>query len=234
VIVRSVDDGLLLMTQPDHAHLARAITEHCVPLAGHPRRDAILHAIGEHDNGWAEEDAAPTVNPNTGHVADFVSVPLSVRHAVWPRGISRLADDPWAAALVAQHALTVYDRFRAEAEWTPFFDEMAAARGVMLRASGMRLDDLEADYRFVRLADLISLTFCTGWADEQRFGDWTVQRCGTLIVVTPDVFGGAAIPIEINGTLIRNPPFRSDAELRAALSAANPRTLRGAVAGRKY
>jgi hypothetical protein len=233
VIVRPVDDGLLLMTQPDHAHLARAIMVHCVPLAARPRRDAILHAIGEHDNGWAEEDAAPTVNPNTADVADFVSVPLSVRHAVWPRGVARLADDPWAAALVAQHALTVYDRFRTVVEWTPFFDEMAAARGAMLRASAMPLDDLEADYPFVRLADLISLTFCTGWTDAQRFGDWTVQRFSTRVVVVPDPFGGAEIPIEIHARRIRTPPFRSDAELRAALSEATTATLRGEVAGRR-
>jgi len=110
VIVRRVHDAIQLITQPDHAHLARTIMEHCVPLAARRRRDAILHAIAEHDNGWAEEDAAPTVNPTTGTVVDFVSAPLSVRHAVWPRGIARLADDPWAAALVAQHALTVYDR----------------------------------------------------------------------------------------------------------------------------
>jgi hypothetical protein len=232
VIVRPVDDGLQLITQPDHAHLARTIMELCVPLASQPRRGAILHAIGEHDNGWAEEDAAPTVNLTTGNVADFVSVPLSVRHGVWPRGVTRLADDPWAAALVAQHALTVYDRFRSEVEWTPFFDEMAAARGAMLRASGMPLDDLEEDYPFVRLADLISLTFCTGWTDEQRFGEWTVQLSGTLVVVTPDAFGGAKIPIEIHARQIRNLRFRSDAELRDVVNEASTTTLQGEVAGR--
>jgi uncharacterized protein DUF3891 len=233
VIVRSVHGGLQLMTQPDHAHLARTIMEHCVPLAARPRRDAILHAIAEHDNGWTEEDAAPTVNPATGNVVDFVSAPLSVRHAVWPRGVARLADDPWAAALVAQHAVTVYDRFRSEAEWTSFFAAMEAMRGAMLRASGTPLDHLVADYAFVRLADLISLTFCTGWTDEQRFGDWTVQLSGTRVVVTPDAFGGAEIPIEINAREIRNQPFRSDAELRDALSEANTTTLRGEVAGRR-
>ena len=204
--------------------------EHCVPLAARARRDTILHAIGEHDNGWAEEDAAPIVDSKTGNVVDFVSAPLSVRHAVWPRGVARLSDNPWAAALVAQHALTVYERFRSETEWASFFAEMEAARGVMLGASGMPAGDLAADYVFVRLADLISLTFCTGWTDEQRFGDWTVQRSGTLIVVTPDAFGGATIPIGINAKQIRNPPFRSDAELRAALSEANTTTLRGEVA----
>jgi hypothetical protein len=231
VIVRPVCDSVQLITQPDHAHLARTIMEHCVALAAHPRREAILHAIGEHDNGWAEEDAAPTVNPETGHVADFVSVRLDARHAVWPRGIARLADDPWAAALVAQHALTVYDRFRSEAEWTPFFAEMAAARDAMLRASGMPLEGLVADYPFVRLADLISLTFCTGWRDAQRFGDWTVQLSGTRVVVTPDPFGGMEIPIEINAREIRNQPCRSDAELRNALGDSQTTTLRGIVAG---
>ena len=233
MIVRPVDDGLQLITQPDHAHLARTIMESSVPLAVRPRRDAILHAIGEHDNGWAEEDAAPTVNSNTGSVADFVSVPLSVRHRVWPRGVARLADDPWAAALVAQHALTVYDRFRSDTEWTPFFDEMAAARSEMLRVSGMPLDALDADYPFVRLADLISLTFCAGWADEQRFGDWTVQLFGTRGVVSPDPFGGVVIPIEINAREIRIRQFRSDAELRDALKEGSTTTLRGEVSGRR-
>jgi hypothetical protein len=231
VIVRPLPDGIQLITQPDHAHLARRIMEHCVPLAARTRRDAILHAIGEHDNGWAEEDAAPTVNPQTGNVVDFVSAPLSVRHAVWPRGVARLSDDPWVAALVAQHALTVYDRFRSAAAWTPFFAEMEAARDAMLRASRMPLDDLVADYAFVRLADLISLIFCTGWTDEHRFADWTIQLSGTRVVVIPDAFGGVKIPIEIKAREMRNQSFQQDAELRDALREANTTTLRGEVSG---
>jgi hypothetical protein len=205
--------------------------EQCVDLAARPRRDAILYAIAEHDNGWMEEDAAPTVNSVTGRVIDFVTAPLRVRHAVWPRGIARLAVNPWAAALVAQHAITVYDRFRSEAEWQPFFAEMEAARSAMLLASGLTLDDLAADYPFVRLADLISLTFCVGWTDEQRFGDWTIQLSGTRVIVTPDAFGGATIPIQVNATVIRDRPFQSDEALREALSEAAATTLQGEVAG---
>jgi uncharacterized protein DUF3891 len=231
VIVRPLPDAVQLITQPDHAHLARAIMEHCVPLAARPRRDAILHAIDEHDNGWAEEDAAPTVDPRTGNVVDFVSAPVHVRHAVWPRAIARLADDAWAAALVAQHALTVYDRFRSDAEWTSFFAEIETTRGAMLGASALPLNDLLADYAFVRLADLTSLAFCTGSTDEQRFGDWTIQLSGTRVVVTPDAFGAAEIPIEVRARRVRNHPFRSDRELRDALSEAKATTLRGEVAG---
>ena len=110
MIVRTEHDGVIPITQPDHAHLSGRIMEHCVPLRASPRRASILRAIREHDNGWTEEDAAPTIDPATGRIADFVNIPLHVRHGVWPRGVARLADDPWAAALVAQHAITVYGR----------------------------------------------------------------------------------------------------------------------------
>lgn len=204
--------------------------ERCVPLSALPRRDAILHAIGEHDNGWAEEDAAPIVDPASGAVVDFVNAPLQVRQGVWPRGVARLAGNPWTAALVAQHAITVYDRLRADAAWTSFFAGMEAARGAMLRASGLPLDELLTDYAFVRLGDLISLTFCGGLTADQRFGAWKIQLSGTRVAVTPDPFGGATIPIEIRAREIGAERFRSDTELRDALSRAKTATLRGDIA----
>lgn len=96
----------------------------------------------------------------------------------------------------------------------------------------MLRNDLVADYRFVRLADLISLSFCAGWTDEQRFGDWTVQLSDARLIVTPDVFGGATIPIAIDAREIFSGPFRSDGELRDAFRHAHVTTLRGEVAGR--
>jgi uncharacterized protein DUF3891 len=230
VIVRAVDDRLQLITQPDHARLARRVMEHCTPLTTRARRDEILHAIAEHDNGWTEEDASPRVNPATGQIVDFVSAPASVRQHVWPRGVARLADDPWAAALVAQHAITVYDRFWPDSEWRPFFAGMEEARDRMCRASGRSLDVLLADYVFVRLADLISLTFCTGWVNEQRFGEWAVQRFDARVVVSPAAFSETAIPIEITAKEIRDQRFRSDEELHDALREARVITLAGVVA----
>lgn len=231
MIVRPNADGVQLITQPDHAQLARTIMEHCVPLRSRPRRGAILHAIAEHDNGWAEVDAAPTVNPATSNVADFITVALSVRHAVWPRGIARLADDPWAAALVAQHALTVYDRFRGDSAWRSFFAGMEEARDTWLRVSGRPLDELAADYPFLRLGDLISLAFCTGSTDAQTFGEWTVRLSGTRVAVTPDPFGGATIAVAISAKMIHQQSFGSDDELHDALRHASSTTLRGEVAG---
>lgn len=230
MIVRQAGAGLLLITQPDHAQLAGRIMRHCVSLADHPRRGAILRAIAEHDNGWAEEDAAPLADPGSGGVVDFVAAPLAVRHRVWPRAVERLARDQWAAALVAQHAITVYDRFRPDPAWAPFFAGMEALRDRMAEF-GATATDLRDDYAFVRLGDLVSLTFCTGWTDDQRYADWTVRLSGDRVRVAPDPFGGAVIPIEIAAREIPARPFRTDAELRDALARASTTVLRGAASG---
>jgi hypothetical protein len=231
MIVRTFRDRLELVTQPDHARLARAIMDHCVPPRDQPRRDAILLAISEHDTGWAAPDAAPMVNAATGGVFDFIGAPPGVRQAVWPRSIAALEGDPWAAALVAQHALTVNDRFRPDREWMPFFEAIEAARGALLRSAGVPLADLLGDYVFLRLADLISLAFCSGSIEEQRFDAFTVTVRGARVVVTPDVFGGAVIPFSIEAKVIANRPFQSDDDLRRALREAGTAILPGEVAG---
>jgi len=230
MIVRPLPAGLQLITQPDHAHLARRIMEHCIPLAHHPRREEILLAIGEHDSGWEETDAAPSVDPATGGVADFIKVPVSVRQGVWPRAIARLAGEPWAAALVAHHAWFVYERFRtsADPEWAAFFAEMAAARDARLEALRLPFDELESDYAFLRLGDLISLAFCTQAPEPSRYGRWRVQADGARVVVGSAPFSGA-VPFEVQARELHAGPFRSDDELRAAVGAAMTTTLRGEV-----
>jgi hypothetical protein len=231
VIVRPDSDFVHVITQPAHAALAAHIIQHAVELEAHPRRSEILLAVSEHDNGWAEEDAAPIVNPATGYLADFINVPLPVRHRVWPRAIQRLEAQTWSAALVAHHALVVYDRFRPEAEWAPFFAGLAATRDRLVEKSGMSFEELGSDYRFLRLADLISLIFCMGLSETQRFAGWTVQPAGDRVVVTPDPFDGAPVPIRIGARQLPNRRFRSDAELRAAVSAAAEVILTGSASG---
>lgn len=232
MIVRPLDTGTqLLITQPDHAHMARTAIEYCTALYDHSRRGSVLIAVGEHDNGWTEEDGSPTVDPHTGAVVDFITAPIHMRQRVWPRGVARLANDPWAAALVAQHAITVYDRFRTDPEWAAFFAGMEVERDARLQSSGLAAEELDSDYPFVRLGDLISLTFCTGWTDPQTFAQWTVERSGSRIRVTPDPFGGATIPLAIAALEVRRGPFASNEDLRQALEEGASITLRGEVAG---
>ena len=229
MIVRHAGDRVQVITQPDHAQLAGSIMEHCTPLAGRSRRDTILRAIREHDAGWFEQDEAPRVNADTGEILDFIAIPRAIRQAVWPRTVGRLNDDPWAAALVAHHAVTVYDRFRSDPDWTSFFATMEAARDTRVRAAEYSFDDLVADYTFLRLADLISLAFCTGSTDPQRIAEFTIRLSGADVRVAPSAFGGSSIPIAIAAKELRSQHFQSDAELHAALRTADTITLRGTV-----
>jgi hypothetical protein len=232
MIVRSNGSELELITQPDHAQLARRVMEHSRGLRDHPRRDRILHAVGEHDIGWAELDAEPTVNAETGEIYDFIHAPVAARQAVWPRAVARLSSDPWVAALVAQHALTAYDRYRSDPEWTSFFDEMTRSRDDSTARAEGRLEDLLADYMFVRLGDLISLSFCVGFTGEQQFGEYTVNRTADGVEVSPWLFEDAAIAMEVQARVIPGRAYPSDEALREAMAAAKPVVLRGSCVRR--
>jgi hypothetical protein len=229
MIVRPAGEAVHLITQPDHAALAREIMEGCEALATLPRRARILHAIGEHDNGWREPDEAPSIDPGTGAILDFVNTPVNVRQGVWPRGVARLHDDPWAAALVAEHAIVVYERFRADDEWRHFFADMEATRDRLIGEAGLGLADLQSDYRFVRLGDLVSLTFCTGWTKPQRCYAWSVQLIGSRVTVEPDPFAGLEIPFEISARELTAVPFEYVEEFRLALRRSPVVSLHGRV-----
>jgi hypothetical protein len=150
---------------------------------------------------------------------------------VWFRGVARLRDDPWAAALVAQHAIVVYDRARSDPAWAAFFAAMEASRDTLVRTAGHDIGKLERDYVFVRLGDLISLAFCTGWTDAQHYDPWSVQRDGSRVIVTPDPFDVREFPIDVPARELANGSFASDEDLRAALRAAPDMSLHGIAMG---
>lgn len=233
MIVRRFDDRTLLITQPDHARLASGLMAHCRTLLEHPRRETILHAIASHDDGWAIEDANPTVDPATGDVADFVRARTEVRQGVWPRCVGALAEEnPWAAALVAHHALTVYTRLRANPDWHAFFAKMGVIRDALIKKTSLEPADLEADYVYLRLGDLISLAFCMGSNDLNQFSGYRVELFRDRVIITPDLFGGQEIPIQVSAMELPPTKFRSNAELREALAEAPLTSLAGSVSYR--
>lgn len=238
MIVRDEGATFLLITQPDHAQLAETImaairTE--PPLEG-PARRTILLATREHDNGWTEVDAEPTIDPETGRPCDFMSGPARVKHELWPRGITRVAKtDPLAGALVAEHAVTVYGYRRSEPEWVPFFGTIEAMRDALLQRIGMftgaSRETFEADYRCVRLGDALSLQFCNAWTEPQTTLGYEASVNGPTLLVAPDPFGGATVPLRVIGRRIPARPYAHDADVRAALAAAAPEVIAGDARG---
>jgi hypothetical protein len=238
MIVRDERDTFLLITQPDHAQLSEAIiaavrTE--APLNG-PARRTILVATREHDNGWTEVDAYPTVDPSTGRPCDFMSGPAPVKHELWLRGIARAAkSDGLAGALVAEHALTVYGYRRGEAGWAPFFSTIEGMRDALLQRLGMfsdaGRDTFDAYYRCVRLGDMFSLQFCNAWTDPSTTLGYRAEMQGTTLLISPDPFAGATVALRVVGHRIPARRYRDDAQVRTAIAAATPEIVKGIARG---
>lgn len=232
VIIRANGDELLLIQQVDHAALAERLIGAWRPgdFKESSRRDEILFATRRHDDGWIDEDAAPLVDSESGGLLDYVHAPDDVRRGIWPRGVERLSPFPYPAALVAQHALHLFEKYRADPEWTAFFERMERLRDANLAAAPRTNEDLRRDYFFVRMADLLSLQFCDDWREPQRFGDFESCWDGTRLTVTPDPFGGATVSMTI--TARRLPNIRFDARAAADAFAEAPRlTISGVAAG---
>ena len=233
MIIREGHDELLLIAQADHAALAERImiAWRRDGLAASPHNADILYATRRHDDGWIEHDAAPIVDPAAGRLLDFVHAPDPVRRAIWPASVAGVSDRPYAAALVAQHPIHLYDRYRADPVWQPFFTEMEALRDRHLAAARTRADDaFMASYFFIRMGDLLSLQFCDDWQEPQQHGAFSSRWDGTRLTVTPDPFGGQTVALAV--TARRLPRRAFDAPEAAAAFAAAPTTiLRGVASG---
>lgn len=233
MIVRAREDGVLLMTQPRHAALAADVMRNWSAdgLPASSRWASVLLATAEHDNGWLEVDRAPLQDAATGEILDFVHAPVERKHEVWPRGVDRLSGDPYAAALVAQHALTIYARQRGRTEWGGFFRAMEERRAGYMAAAGATESELAADYFFVRAGDLASLIFCNGWTDPEEHGQYTMRLAGSRLEITPDPFGGHEVPLAANARLLPNRPYTGEHDLREAFDCAPEVLLTGVATG---
>jgi hypothetical protein len=168
----------------------------------------------------------------SGRLLDFVHAPDDVRQGVWPRSIERLAHSPYAAALVAQHALQVYRNNRSKPDWQPFFVRIETLRAEQLRrAAPLTLDNLVADYFFVGMGDLVSLCLANAWPEPQREGGYSIRVQDARVVVTPDPFGGESVALTVPARRLPARAYRSVADAAAALAAAPTVALDAVAAG---
>lgn len=233
MIIRADGNSLLFITQPDHARLAAEAIAHWQldGFAEHPRRSRILRATEQHDNGWIEEDEATHVD-SEGVPLDFVAVPAPVRQQIWPRAVARMMpEDPYAAALIAQHAIAVYSASRNDRGWDAFFEGLSVKRDALLAESGIGRADFDNDYKFVNAADRLSLAFCTGWTKLLESYGRQITLNGSVVEVAPDPFAGARVPLTVRARRLPQRRYRSSDDLRAALHGAPVEVLHGEAVG---
>ena len=199
-----------------------------------PTRETVLLATCEHDNGWLEVDALPTVDRANGRPHHFMTAPDAVKRGIWPRGVTRLeSTDPAAAALVAQHSLTVLER-QPSPEWQAFFATMEAERDRILAGGPYEtgLPALLTDYRMVFLGDLLSLIFCCGWRDRFRREGYDIRlEEDDALVVRPDPFGGQTVELTAYARRIPARRYGADDDLRRSLADAPEIAVVGRAVG---
>lgn len=235
MIVVPEESRLLVVSQHDHALLAREVLSlwRADGLPEHPRRDELLFAAREHDNGWREADSAPRVDPATGRPHDFTTVPPDVRIEIWLRGAARYAGRrPRAALLITRHALALHRDRRGEEPWEEeLFAPLDERYEELLEETGADEEAVEADYRFLELADALSLAACGRWTD------WTHrngigERGGYRFRYRPDGRGAAgellldpfplagATTFRVRCRRIPDRAYRGDADLGGELALA--------------
>ncbi len=156
MIVRERADSFVLVEQHEHAlvsgEFARRWVEEPVP-AG-----PTLYAVENHDVGWREPDREVHWNEASGRPHSFVDHPLGPKLEAWRQGIEWVeAREAYAGLLCSLH----YSRFVLGSE-NPLeveFREREAARQERLRlgVSPAELENLERNFRFLRLCDGLSL-----------------------------------------------------------------------------
>ncbi len=244
MIVRPGADGtLLLITQPAHARLAATLMSAWDWSAAAPSataRGAVLFAIAEHDNGWKEVDAAPLLSAATARPHDFMDLPAKLKREIWPRGVERIAaQSPLAAALVAQHALTLHAHRKHEPQWRDFFKLMEDLQGRLLQQCAAQgpfsREAFDRSYDLLYVGDLVSLVFCNRWTDqaEARGCRITLAAGGDedAVLIAPDPFNGARVHFEVCARAIADREYASGEDLRTAYEEGRQVTLRGSARG---
>lgn len=220
VIVVDEGDLLRVITQPDHARFAAELLSlwRTQGLPEHPRRQQLLFAVREHDNGWREADSAPRVDPTTEKPFDFTTYPESGRLVIWRRGILRFVDQqPYSTLLIAEHAEAIHQPLNAD--WQDLFDRLEPLRQGWLDRVATDLSEVKADYRHLETADAISLAFCTRREASWEGESLTARVVGEVVHLDPFPLAGTTT-FQIPVRRIPNRPYATDSGVGSALARA--------------
>ena len=159
MIVRGRPDAFLLFGQHEHALIAG---EFALRWRERPRPfESTVYAITNHDLAWREPDREVLWNEKKDRPYSFMDYPLHLKLSAQKRGIDSVeGHDPYAGCLCSMH----YARFLLDSERP---EEVEFREGEMERQARLKetmsqreLENLERNFRFLRLCDGLSLFLC--------------------------------------------------------------------------
>jgi Protein of unknown function (DUF3891) len=159
MIVRERPDAFLLFGQHEHALIAGEFA-----LRWRERPDPLestLYGIVNHDLGWRELDQDVLWNEEKDRPFSFVDFPLDLKLPAQRRGIDAVQDhEAYAGCLCSMH----YARFLLDSERPEEVQfreaEMERQNSLEQRMSANERENLERNFRFLRLCDGLSLFLC--------------------------------------------------------------------------
>lgn len=154
----------LLVSQVDHAHVSGTITRQW-----HSHfSDEVVQAIAHHDDGWAEWEQEPKLNPEIGGPFSFTEMPLEQALVIWDGSIAGARKiGPLAGFIVAGHFYSLLNESE-HAQQPGAIAWLAAKRKqrtawldewVRMEASHS-LDEAKRAQQQLALTDLFSLWLC--------------------------------------------------------------------------
>jgi len=94
------DKKWLIMSQVEHARISGELTN----TLSERFPPEVVDGIAHHDDGWAEWEAAPKINPSIGGPYSFLEMPLEESLVIWDRSIAAARKiGPLAGFIVAGH-----------------------------------------------------------------------------------------------------------------------------------
>ncbi|HEY7677401.1 MAG TPA: DUF3891 family protein, partial [Candidatus Methylomirabilis sp.] len=195
----------LLIAQPDHAALCGTLAERWGtaegPFAPVGEWEAVLYAAREHDNGWIEWEAAPTVDA-AGRPRNFLEMPVAEVLPVWRRGTRRAAEcDPYGGLLVSLHATRIFwpryqhgrDAPEERESLRLFLEEQEAFRSDLQRRVPADQAVVWAHSALIGLWDRLSLLCCCGPIPHAVLEKTPARRGALDLRVIPDSERSAAL-----------------------------------------
>ena len=229
MIIRHDLQGLLAITQPDHARLAGVFAELWRDGAG----PSLVAASRHHDDGWIDWEKAPTVDER-GRPHDFLTIPMDERVAVYRRGIDLVAATDLAAGLLTSlhfGRLLAEGLGALEGDARRTAEDFLAEQSIWEAETWHQLGEpegVEADYRVLRAVDYLSLLLCMRPLDELDATPvmaMTLSVEGRCTILDPFPFEADELTVTVAGRVLAATTFDDDEAYRSALAAAPVREL---------
>ncbi len=233
MIVRPDGDGLLLLTQEQHAHLSGDLAAR-LSEAPDPRAE-LVRGAREHDNGWREFDERPRLSV-AGGATPYSQMPRDEYRAIWRRGVARASEmGEYVGLLVSLHGMRMFEK-RTDPEDRAFYAEERARENGMLASLriGGSWEALPEPVRrhsaWIAFLDGLTLLALDGWkspwvTDHDGLGRIEARRVGDSVFVAPWPFDAPTLVFHLPARRLATARFADQEALDAAWRASTERLI---------